>query len=33
MDLTSILVQAVSGALGGSATGAVAKDYSLGTVG
>ena len=33
MDLTSLLVQAVSGAVGGSAVGAAAKQYSLGTLG
>lgn len=33
MDLTSILVQAAAGALGGNAAGAVAKDISLGPVG
>jgi uncharacterized membrane protein YeaQ/YmgE (transglycosylase-associated protein family) len=33
MDLTSLLVQVVSGALGGSAAGAAAKQYSLGAVG
>jgi hypothetical protein len=33
MDLTSLLVQAVSGAVGGSAAGAAAKQYSLGTLG
>ena len=33
MDLTSLLVQIVSGALGGSAAGAAAKQYSLGTLG
>src|SRR5262245_15348948 len=32
MDLTSLLVQAISGAIGGSAAGAAAKDYSLGTL-
>ena len=33
MDLTSLLVQVVSGALGGSAAGAAANQYSLGTLG
>jgi hypothetical protein len=33
MDLTSILIQAVSGALGGNAAGAAAKNASLGPVG
>ena len=33
MDLTSLLVQIVAGAIGGSAAGAVAKQYSLGTLG
>ena len=33
MDLTSLLVQAVSGAVGGTAVGAAAKQYSLGTLG
>ena len=33
MDLTSLLVQIVSDALGGSAAGAAAKQYSLGTLG
>jgi hypothetical protein len=33
MDLTSLLVQLVSGALGGTAAGAAAKNYSLGAVG
>jgi hypothetical protein len=30
MDLTALIVQLVSGAVGGSAAGAVAKQYSLG---
>lgn len=33
MDLTSILIQAVSGAVGGNAVGSVAKDNSLGPIG
>ena len=33
MDLTSLLVQVVAGALGGSAAGAAAQQYSLGTLG
>jgi hypothetical protein len=33
MDLTSILIQAASGALGGNAAGAAAKNVSLGPVG
>jgi len=33
MDLTGLIVQVVSGALGGSAAGAAAKQYSLGTLG
>jgi uncharacterized membrane protein YeaQ/YmgE (transglycosylase-associated protein family) len=33
MDLTSLVVQIVAGALGGSAAGAAAKQYSLGTLG
>ena len=33
MDLTSLLVQVVAGALGGSAAGAAAKQYSLGALG
>ena len=33
MDLTQILIQLVSGALGGNAAGAVAKESSLGTLG
>jgi hypothetical protein len=33
MDLTSILIQAISGALGGNAVGAAAKNVSLGPVG
>src|SRR5262245_50336618 len=33
MDLTSLLVQVVAGAIGGSAAGAAAKQYSLGTLG
>lgn len=33
MDLTSLLVQVVSGAIGGSAAGSAAKQYSLGAVG
>jgi uncharacterized membrane protein YeaQ/YmgE (transglycosylase-associated protein family) len=33
MDLTGLLVQVVAGALGGSAAGAAAKQYSLGTLG
>ena len=32
-DLTSLLVQIVAGAIGGSAAGAAAKQYSLGTLG
>jgi hypothetical protein len=33
MDLTSLLIQAVAGAIGGNATGAVAKNISLGPLG
>ena len=33
MDFTGLLVQVISGAIGGSAAGAAAKDYSLGTLG
>ena len=33
MDLTALLVQLVSGAVGGSAAGAGAKQYSLGALG
>ena len=33
MDLTSLLVQLVSGAIGGSAVGATAQQYSLGGLG
>src|SRR5262245_10355221 len=33
MDLTSLLIQVVAGALGGSAAGAAAQQYSLGTFG
>ena len=33
MDLTSLLIQAVSGAIGGNAAGAVSKDTSLGPLG
>ena len=33
MDLTSLIVQIVAGAIGGSAAGAAAKQYSLGTLG
>lgn len=33
MDITSLLVQLVSGAVGGNAAGAAMKKYSLGTVG
>ena len=33
MDLASILIQAASGAIGGNAAGAVAKNVSLGTIG
>ncbi len=33
MDLASILIQAASGALGGNAAGAVAKNVSLGPIG
>ena len=33
MDLTSLIVQVIAGAVGGSAAGAAAKDYSLGTLG
>ena len=32
MDLTSLLMQVVAGAVGGAGTGAAAKNYSLGTV-
>jgi hypothetical protein len=32
-DLTSLLIQAVAGAIGGNATGAAAKNISLGPVG
>jgi uncharacterized membrane protein YeaQ/YmgE (transglycosylase-associated protein family) len=33
MDIAGLLVQVVSGAIGGSAAGAAAKNYSLGTIG
>ena len=33
MDVTSLIVDLVSGALGGNAAGAAMKDYSLGPVG
>ena len=33
MDLTSLLIQAVSGAIGGNAANAVAKNDSLGSLG
>ena len=33
MDLTSLLIQAVSGAIGGNAANAVAKNDALGTLG
>jgi hypothetical protein len=33
MDLTSILIQAISGAVGGNAAGAAAKNVSLGPLG
>jgi hypothetical protein len=33
MDLTSLLIQAVSGAIGGNAAGATSKDFSLGPFG
>lgn len=33
MDLTSILIQAISGAIGGNAAGAAAKNISLGPLG
>jgi len=33
MDLTGLLVQVISGAIGGSAAGAAAKDYSVGALG
>jgi uncharacterized membrane protein YeaQ/YmgE (transglycosylase-associated protein family) len=33
MDMTSLLIQLVSGAVGGNAAGAVMKKFSLGTVG
>lgn len=33
MDLMSILIQAVSGAIGGNAAGAAAKNISLGPIG
>ena len=33
MDFTSLIVQAVAGAVGGNAGGAVAKTSSLGTIG
>ncbi len=33
MDITSLLIQLVAGAVGGNAGGAVLKNYSLGTVG
>jgi hypothetical protein len=33
MDMTSLLIQLVSGAVGGNVAGAVLKKFSLGTVG
>jgi uncharacterized membrane protein YeaQ/YmgE (transglycosylase-associated protein family) len=33
MDVTSLIIQLVSGAIGGNAAGAVSKDTSLGAVG
>ncbi len=33
MDLTSLIIQLVSGAIGGNAAGAASKDMSLGPVG
>jgi hypothetical protein len=33
MDLTSLLVQAAAGAIGGNATGALAKNISMGPIG
>jgi hypothetical protein len=33
MDITSLLIQAISGALGGNAAGAISKDTSLGGLG
>jgi uncharacterized membrane protein YeaQ/YmgE (transglycosylase-associated protein family) len=33
MDVTSLLIQLVSGAVGGNAAGALMKKFSLGTVG
>jgi hypothetical protein len=33
MDLSSLLVQVISGAVGGNAVGAVSKDTSLGSLG
>ena len=33
MNLTALIIQLISGAIGGNAAGAVSKDTSLGTVG
>ncbi|MES0385403.1 MAG: hypothetical protein ABUJ98_12545 [Hyphomicrobium sp.] len=33
MDLSSLVIQLISGAIGGNAAGALAKDNSLGTLG
>jgi len=33
MDIASLLVQVISGAVGGAGAGAAAKQYSLGTIG
>ena len=33
MDLSSLIIQLISGAIGGNAAGALAKDTSLGTLG
>jgi hypothetical protein len=33
MDLTSLLIQAISGAIGGNAAGKISKDTSLGPLG
>ena len=33
MDITSLLIQLVSGAVGGNAAGMALKNYSLGTIG
>lgn len=33
MDITSLIIQLISGALGGSAAGAVSKESDLGTLG